>query len=757
MSEQRGLSTPNQPQRLPGVPETLSIISFEQFAGLQTKTPRISIQPSECAWLDGFMPVTDSNLRTLPGRADPIYTNHNGLSILFFTQFNFADQTYFFVVLSDGSCVQVNSQTGAVVGISGPGTLPTSNPHFYGAASWGGKYFLFSAAQTNGYFIWDGTSLYRASTLGPIVTVTNGGFNYISAPSVTAVGGSGSGATFSAQVQNGSVSLVTVTNPGSGYSLGNPIVLLFNGGNGTQTAYGTASFDNGVIVNVTLTNPGSGYQDTNGVQKPPTITVSDTTGSGAVIVASQTAGGSVISLKVVNGGTNYSNPTINFSAPTTAGTTAAATATVESGVITSVSVTQAGLGYTGDTSVTFFNEVGVGAQAQAILDHTTGSVTAINVTVGGSGYSGQTLCVVNGPGPAAATISLMPFGISGTAIEVFQNRVWIANGGATTFQNRVVFSASGDPANFNPGAGAGAFPSNDSFLRVGYHGLKQVNGFLYLIGDSSENTISGVQTSTPSGSSSSTSQIITTFNNQNTDPQLGSPWPASIQVLSRNIIFANALGIMVSYGGAVTKVSDPLDGFYAANIDTGPTANYPSAVATIYGTEVYMLLIPVRDPITDIVSNKLIMWNQKKFWTFPAADIMFVASQEINSVLTAWATNGISIFQLFAAPDDATIKTLRTKLWVDPTYWATKTAIRLSMVYQIQAIDPSDTIAITIDSETGSTAPYIMPAATTNPAIIGPIPIGQSGRCIGLTLRTAAEDISILSLSFATQIYTADI
>src|SRR5262249_13389225 len=153
-------------------------------------------------------------------------------------------------------------------------------------------------------------------------------------------------------------------------------------------------------------------------------------------------------------------------------------------------------------------------------------------------------------------------------------------------KNRTIFSSPDSPVDF--GNGGGAFQSTDSFLRVGYHFLKQSNGFLYLGGDSSMNYISGVSTS----SGTATSPIpITTFGNQNVDPQLGSPWPSSVQVFSRNIVFANSIGIFVSYGGAITKASIPLDGFYDSGPIFGSGLNFSAAVANIFSVPVYMLLL----------------------------------------------------------------------------------------------------------------------------------------------------------------------
>lgn len=50
-------------------------------------------------------------------------------------------------------------------------------------------------------------------------TITNGGSGYVSAPSVTITGGTGSGATATSTITNGVVTQVNITNGGSGYSV----------------------------------------------------------------------------------------------------------------------------------------------------------------------------------------------------------------------------------------------------------------------------------------------------------------------------------------------------------------------------------------------------------------------------------------------------------------------------------------------------------------------------------------------------------
>ena len=86
------------------------------------------------------------------------------------------------------------------------------------------------------------------------------------------------------------------------------------------------------------------------------------------------------------------------------------------------------------------------------------------------------------------------------------------------------------------------------------------------------NVLSNVQTSgTP---------VTTTFNNQNVDPQIGTPWHNSVQAFGRGLVYANTTGVFALYGGAAEKVSDDLDGIFAqamASLETEASSAQPSS------------------------------------------------------------------------------------------------------------------------------------------------------------------------------------
>lgn len=599
-------SLPADPPRTPGFPSNPTPVPFEQFATLNTKPLRPGIKDDEMYWCDGWMPLGPNNLRTLYDLGDSIYTA-SGTTVSFFGFGNAGatqDQRHagtplMIVVLADGSIDQVDTSTGTTTNMAAAGTITSSS---VGMSQFGNSYIILVSNQENGYFLWDGTNFYKAGTLAPDIEVTNVGSGYTSVPTVTFSGGSGSGAAATAVVENEAVVRIYMTNPGSGYVIGDSVTVGFTGG-------------------------------------------------------------------------------------------------------------------------------------------------------GGSG--------------AAATVNIMPFGVQGTCVETYSGHVWVG------WYDQISFTAPGSVSNFAEADGGGTFMSNDSFLRVGYTALRQSNGFLYLVGDSSMNYISGVQTGgTPTA---------TTFNNQNVDPQLGTPYPGSVQVYSRNIVFANSLGIYVSYGGAVTKVSQPLDGIFNTVPNFGG-ANLYSAVANIFNIPVYMCLVPIVDIYTGQQVNKLLMWDGKKWWSSSQSQSLTqIATQEINSVLTAWGTDGTDIWPLFQNSSELFRKVVQSKLWSNPWYFFTKTSTRLSGVVNFFE-DTEQELEISIDSELG-VSPQIAAAVGKDltwlnnneqeiswlndmgDAISWPGPslivftqaVGQHGNLIGMTAVTNAPDMAIISLTVVNQTFQTDL
>lgn len=457
----------------------------------------------------------------------------------------------------------------------------------------------------------------------------------------------------------------------------------------------------------------------------------------------------------------------------------------------------------GETGLTiaFFEFINIGTTPYCIVIHTDGSIHAVNTnslaetliaaagtitnptrsTAGVAQYGSQYVIIVaqqtngyflwNGttfykPGDPAPGGGTMPTGVGGTAVETYQGRVWIANNGD------IIFSAPGAVANFTTGAGGGSFSSSDSFLRVRFTQLKQTNGFLYLIADSSVNYISGVQTSG--------SPPVTTFTNQNADPEVGTPWGSAVTVFNRNILIANSFGVHVSYGAAVTKISDALDGIYNTVADFG--SFIPSvAKAIIFAKKVFILLLPIVDPYTGQQANKLLLWDGKKWWaSSQSVSLIYIQYQEINSVLTAWGTDGTSIYPLFQNASAAFTKVVQSKLWDAPgTIMYTKAASRLFGMFRYYSAT-SPNLRISIDNETGSEvqsfalgplnidwtnnsdtaitwlnntpATFVWTSSQEGIVVLDPTAVAQNGVLTGLTLATEAADMAIIQMMINNEI-----
>ena len=753
--QQRG---PERPQGGTVFPNSSQVIVFDGNKGLNTKPARPAIDADECSLIENFVPLGKQNLRTLWGAGAPVFTAEH--TIVAFGFGNISSTPYIVLFLADGSVKYRVLPSGTSGEIAPAGTITTPDPLTLGLSQYGNQYILICADQDNGYFLWDGTNLYQAGTLGPDVFISNSGAGYTGATSITMTAYTGAGAglgSFAASVQNGTIASISITDPGSGYTYADAGYIAFSGGTtlGLATAVFTASVSAGAITSFTSVATGSGYVS-------PTAVAIGGGGGGSTISVTATGGAITgISLATVGG------------------------------------TPQGGQGY-------------VTAPAVYITD------TASFVPT--------------------ARIEIMPFGIKGTCIETFQGHVWIGNG------NKILYTAPGAAANFGPPDGGGAFQSSDSFLRVAFTGLRQSNGFLYLFGDSSLNTIANVTTT----SATSSSPPITQFNNNNVDPQYGTPWPNTVLVFSRNIVFANTAGVFVSYGGAVVKVSDPLDRFFA-NMPPFPSGFKPSAaLANIFGINVYMILLPVYG-VNNTVANKLFCWNSKQWFTATQCydptptstiplNLLQVAHLEIGSQLTAYGTDGTRVYPLFHAASQNLLKTVQSKLWDDPGYFSTKAARRLYGLFyytdntngvvtisvdngfglsQSVAVNPSSpgtwsgsNFALTSASWSSMGAPATWTVGTTGTwssgslpaswssgllpatwgapggntatwqgwggtsapatwtsngapaiwlangnAILGPVTYSQGGQLMGLQLTTSARDMTLLSLTLINQTF----
>jgi hypothetical protein len=687
-------SLPAQPPAQPGLPESAQFIEFAGFEGIDTKPPRAGVSRNKAAWCENLMPLGPNNITAIPDCAsEPIYTAPPGTSIIHFDFFgvqpnNVGSGPYLIAFLSNGRADIVAIETGDIGTIAPAGTFAPPANTYPAVRQYGVQYLLIVTEQSvNAYWIWDGNLLYGPGTIGPEVDLTDPGFGYTSAPSVTLIGGSGSGAAFTATVANGQVVQVTPTAAGSGWTPSDPTMglLLFSGGGGGTSAYGVGAIVNGAITSVDIQSGGSGFTAV------PTLIITDATGTGAQAIVSGLSGGIITAIQVIDCGSGYTAPTITTSGGSGSGLQA--TLLVQDGVINGFSMTNNGSGYREAPTPFVIAPTGSGFTATAVMSG--GTVAGISFgtqNFTGSGYSGSVIIGFSGgDGPASGTVLFMPFGIHGYTLECYQSQVWvysIANG------VKKIWSAPGSVVDFGPPDGGGAAPATDSNLRYQYTRAIQSNGFLYEIGDSETNYISGVQTSG--------SPATTTFSDLNIDPQIGSPWRDSCIEYSRAIMLANSFGVHAIYGGAIQKVSTDLDGIFDSDLTAQVLGGPSSAITTLFGVHVYCLLLPIINPFTGAAYNALLMWDGKRWWSATQAVSMTkIATLEWGSAISAWGLDvtQTSIRQLFVNPSVLTTKTLISRLAREPHIAMQKKGW---MLYAMWAGDA--TLNFTWDTENGSTA-----------------------------------------------------
>jgi len=121
----------------------------------------------------------------------------------------------------------------------------------------------------------------------------------------------------------------------------------------------------------------------------------------------------VNSVNITNGGSGYVGPDVAITGGN--GTGATAVATVTGGVVSSITITNPGIGYTATPTVTITGGGGTGALATATV--VGNELSAIAVTNGGSGYTSPTVTFTGGTGSGAAgTVSVTSGAVSGVTM-----------------------------------------------------------------------------------------------------------------------------------------------------------------------------------------------------------------------------------------------------------------------------------------------------------------------------------------------------
>ena len=285
----------------------------KQFKGLNTKADRTAIDESEFSWIENAQPIGFGNIKITPNSS--AVTNASNVAVtwsndvIYLTSCNIDVTDYVVAFLTDGSAEYYNIATKVKGTVATAGTFSTSvvsNQYPINITQWYNDRMLI-LDPAKGYFSWDGNNVVTIGSVGSI-GITNSGSGYNTAPTVVIsgydqTGGTQANATSSLASGGNTVSFVSLSNGGSGYTNGANLTVTFSGGGGSgaSAVAGITSFATGTVY-VNVISGGSGYTD-------PANTIVTILGGGGTGATGTpiVSGNAVTQVIMTNNGTGYTN------------------------------------------------------------------------------------------------------------------------------------------------------------------------------------------------------------------------------------------------------------------------------------------------------------------------------------------------------------------------------------------------------------------------------------------------------------------
>jgi len=651
---------------------------LKTFGGINTKANRTAIKDSEFSWLENAMPIGDSNIKIVPAQeavrdsTGNVVVFSNTTSYLTSTNINVSDYIVSFEI--DGRAQAFNLTSNVTSNVAVSGTFSNAN---VSSAQWKNERLII-ADTDKGLSSWNGANV----------------------------------------VSIGSVGLIAVSNPGSGYtSAPNVVISAPNDANGVQAvATATIVTGSGGIRSVYVTSGGSGYTAV------PDVTIGApniTGGTQATAVASISAG-AVVSIAVVEAGSGYTSiPTVTFSSGS-----AAATAVISTGGVSTVSLTNAGSGYTSSPTITFSGGGGSGANAIAqIVTFRTGTVSIL-LNNGGSGYTSAPTVAIGGANTTPATATAIVLGntvsqivmtnpgagyttanvtLSGggfttaanvtavvntdqvVSVATFSGRTWVAAG-------RTVYYSAADSYSDFTSVSAGSLTISDSTLHGNIKALLSANNFLYIFGETSINVFSDVRVDTNGQ---------TLFTNTNVSASVGTKRIYAIYPFFRSVLFMNDYGIYSLVGSTTSKLSDALDGVFQLIDFASPISGGQVLLNNILCAA---FSFTYNDPVNGARKVQAVFFEKKWFLTSQGA-LDYITSVPTAGVIRLYGTAGSSLYRLYANSTSNVATMIQTALMPMGDPIRTKQALKFGIEAQLQA---ASTLLVSVDNEQGigSTGAY---------------------------------------------------
>ena len=359
--------------------------------------------------------------------------------------------------------------------------------------------------------------------------------------------------------------------------------------------------------------------------------------------------GSVGSVTINNGGSNYTSPVVTFSPPgQTGGVTATGEAVTVGNVITQIIVTEAGIGYT--------------------------SAPTVTITDGGSGSGANVTCAL--------------FSQNGTSVATFSGRAWIADA-------RTVYYSAADTYNDFVSVSSGFLTLTDSTLRTDIATIISANNFLYIFGEDSINVFSDVRINSLTGE--------TLFTNTNVSASIGSGFKYAIFPYFRSMLFMNRYGVYALVGATTSKISDDIDGIFPDIDFTKPITSGQVLLNNIlcaswtftYNENTNGTIVPRE--------VQAIFFDRKWFFTSQGDDITRTASAVIDGNILLYGTTGTNLIKFYQDSTNGIDWEVVSALWPmgDPIRdkQALKVGIEATLALGFVAVD------LYIDSENQQSPP----------------------------------------------------
>lgn len=270
------------------------------------------------------------------------------------------------------------------------------------------------------------------------VTITSGGSGYSSAPAVSFGGGTGSGGTATATISGGVVTGVTVT-AGGQFSSAPTVVFTGGGGSGVGatatltagTTIGTGTTI-GQVARIAIAAGGTGYTST------PSVTIAaPPSGTTATATATMNTVG-ITSVALTAGGSGYTTAPTAAIGGTIHGSGTTLTVQIGPSAVASLSLGSGGTGYTNGTGYALGFSGGSGSGATGTFDVVANAVTNLVRTAGGSGYRTAPTLSFPGAGGSGATgsagltpgpVTSLTRGFSGSGYQVGDAPTIVFSGG----------------------------------------------------------------------------------------------------------------------------------------------------------------------------------------------------------------------------------------------------------------------------------------------------------------------------------------